>query len=142
MKNKILLLLFPALLLSGCTQKNVAQNVVRIDNKEIKVVLAKNEAEWERGLSGKPGLGENEGMLFIFPGTAVRKFWMKDMNFNLDIIWIRDNRIIKISKNLPREGDQPKKIYSSDRPVNYVIEVNAGWTDRNNIKVGDEVKMR
>ncbi|MCX6796303.1 MAG: DUF192 domain-containing protein, partial [Candidatus Falkowbacteria bacterium] len=98
------------------------------------------EKEWNRGLSYQKTLGENGGMLFIFPDYQVRSFWMKDMNFPLDIIWIKDDKIVKISANLAPEGNQPKNIYSSDEPVNYVLEVNAGFCGKNKIKIGEQIQ--
>jgi len=89
-----------------------------------------------RGLSGREFLGENEGMLFIFDSSKERSFWMKDMNFDLDMIWMDENRkIIDISKNVPVESF-PESI-SPISPAQYVLEVNAGISDREGIETGD-----
>ena len=76
-------------------------------------------------------------MLFPFDNKQNHTFVMRDMMFPLDIIWIDENKIVKIDKNLPPEGHDFKKLYSSNQPVNNVLEVNAGFTDKKNIKVGD-----
>jgi len=79
-------------------------------------------------------------MLFVFKDKRERTFVMRNMNFPLDIIWIKDDKIIKIDKNLPPEGAKPKKLYNSDKPVNYVLEVNAGFTDKYGIEISNEVE--
>lgn len=66
---------------------------------------------------------------------------MRLMHFPLDIIWITDGKIVKIDKNLPPEGTEPKEHYSSGQPVNYVLELNAGFTLDNMIQIGDKVQI-
>ena len=53
------------------------------------------------GLSGRSSLAENEGMLFIFDTPAVYEFWMKDMNFPLDFIWINNGLVVDLSEHIP-----------------------------------------
>lgn len=78
-------------------------------------------------------------MLFVFAEKDIKSFWMKDMNFPLDIIWLNGEKIVKISHNLPPEGRQPTNTYSSGVPVDYVLEVPAGFCDTNKIKEGNTV---
>ncbi|MEI7619998.1 MAG: DUF192 domain-containing protein [Candidatus Falkowbacteria bacterium] len=110
-------------------------------NKNIKITieLAKNEAEQYQGLSNRKSLCQNCGMLFMWDDYDVRNFAMRNMNFPLDIIFITDQKIVKIESNLSPEGAAPQNNYSSDVPVNYVLEINGGLTDRYGIAVGDEV---
>jgi len=119
------------------TPKQTPTNYVSINGRTVAVEIADTPASQSRGLSNHPPLAENQGMLFIFPDRQTRTFWMKEMLFPLDIIWLDGNRIVKISANLPAEGVSPSKIYSSDSPVNYVLEVNAGWADRAGVKIGE-----
>ncbi|MBI5765741.1 DUF192 domain-containing protein, partial [Candidatus Falkowbacteria bacterium] len=67
---------------------------VIINNKKILVDVVKTEAEMARGLGGRQNLPENHGLLFAYNGYYVPKFWMKDMLFSIDIIWIKDKMII------------------------------------------------
>ncbi len=110
-----------------------------INGRTIHVEIADRPDRQAQDLSDRPFLPQDYGMLFIFPDKQVRTFWMLRMHFPLDIVWLDDNRVIKIDKNLPPEGAMPQKHYSSDRPVNYVLEVNAGLADKNKIKRGDKV---
>ena len=71
-----------------------------------------------------------------------KKFWMKDLNFPLDLVWIYDGKIIGIEKNLPPAGSKPTVSYASPGPVNLVLEVNGGWVEANTIKVGDVILIK
>lgn len=126
--------------------KNIEQTVpdqspfVTINNIKIPILLADTPEKQTQGLSDRESLNPSTGMLFVFPKLMNLQFWMKNMHFPLDIVWIRNNKIIKIEKNLPPEGETPKNIYSSDSLANYVLELNAGFTDRFDISVGDIVE--
>ena len=116
--------------------------IATINRQTIDIIkIAKTPLEQTRGLSNHPPLAENEGMLFEFPDKQIRRFWMKEMLFPLDIIWINDSRIINISKNLPPEGSTPIKIYSSITPADAVLEINAGVSDKYGFKTGDQVSI-
>ena len=111
---------------------------VRIAGQEIKVDLAITPAEQEQGLSGRSALAEDEGMLFVFNQPGKYLFWMKDMNFAIDMIWItEDMSVVYIKKNaLP---ELYPETYGPDTPALYVLEVPAGFSDKHNLKVGDRV---
>lgn len=112
---------------------------VTINGEVIKVELADTMPKQTQGLSGRNYMAGNEGMLFVFNDKQIRNFWMKNMNFPIDIIWVEDDNIVKIDKNLPIAGEQPTVSYNSGQPVNYVLEVNAGYSDKNKIKAGDTI---
>ncbi|TSC96800.1 MAG: hypothetical protein Athens101426_40 [Parcubacteria group bacterium Athens1014_26] len=113
---------------------------VKINNSVFEVEVAKSLAELSKGLSGREGLAESKGMLFVFSFSGKNGFWMKDMKFPLDIIWIKDNRIVGIEKNVPPPATAAEglKIYYPPESINKVLEINAGLSDKLGIKVGDE----
>lgn len=116
---------------------------VRIDTSEIKVDLATNFLEQARGLGGRDKLEEDQGMLFMFSRDDYYNFWMKDMKFPIDIIWIKNDTIIDMSQNVPiQPGVSDFKLisYSPHEKADRVLEVNAGFVSRNKIKVGDRVE--
>ena len=116
-------------------------STVIIGNTEIKVELADTQSARIKGLSGREALGNNEGMLFVFPEKSVQKFWMKEMKFPIDIIWIDGERIAGIVYGAePETGDQ-LTIYSSPEPVDKVLEVNAGTASAKGIRVGDVISL-
>lgn len=130
------------------SQPNIKNNEskspkVKIENTEIEVEIAKTPEERAKGLSGRAYLDENKGMLFIFPSGSNAIFWMKDMKFDIDIIWIKDSKVIKIDKDIkappPNTPDDKLSLYPSEKPIDYVLEVNSGFADKKEIKVGDSV---
>src|SRR5574337_781809 len=103
------------------------------------VELARTPEEQVRGLSGRPGLKPGYGMLFVYDRPHPVSIWMKDMRFPLDIIWIRGGRIVAIEKHAPPlSSDGPERIYTATADL--VLEVPAGFTDRQKIRVGDSVQ--
>ncbi len=92
----------------------------------------------ERGLSGTKSLGEGEGLLFVFPTETQIPFWMKQMNYPIDIIWINGaKKVTEIEKNV--SPDTYPAQFTADKQFQYVLEVNAGFADKNNIKEGSDV---
>jgi uncharacterized membrane protein (UPF0127 family) len=121
-----------------CKQENI--KFVKIAGQDIKVDLALTPAEHEQGLSGRQNLKENAGMLFIFSRSGKYPFWMKDMNFPIDMIWLsEDLRIVYIKKNAAPES-YPES-FGPDTNAKYVLEVVSGFSDKNNLKTGDSVSF-
>lgn len=111
-----------------------------IDKKNIQVEVVNTAASTEQGLSGRSEIGQ-DGMLFVFNQTLIQRFWMKEMQFNLDLIWLRDLRVVDISENAlkpsPGQSLQQLQIYSPKEPINGVLEVPAGTVQKWNVKRGD-----
>lgn len=75
-------------------------------------------------------------MLFVFAEAEQYSFWMKDMNYPIDIVWIDANRqVVAITENATPES-YPLK-FTPPVPVKYVLEVRSGWNTRHRVKVGD-----
>ena len=118
---------------------------VAIDGVTFTAEIASTTLEQTRGLSYRASLGPNDGMLFIFPIGAVQAFWMKDMNFPLDMIWISGNTIAGFTENIPAPASGTPiwslPVYSSPPNTDKVFEVNAGTVAKYHIKVGDTVAI-
>ncbi|MCP6718773.1 MAG: DUF192 domain-containing protein [Patescibacteria group bacterium] len=113
---------------------------IKINDIRIEVELVETLEERTRGLSNIRKLSENQGMFFVFQEPKLYPFWMKDMRFSIDIIWISgDGKIVDIIKNI--QPDSFPQIFKPREPAQYVLEVNAGWTDKNNIDVGALVPL-
>jgi len=115
---------------------------IKVGNDVIKVEVADSLITRQKGLSGRAGLGEQQGMLFIFPFKERYSFWMKDMLFPIDIVWIKDNRIIGIAANV--EPEPEKKIwqlstYQPPESISLVLEVRAGLSEKLGWKEGTPV---
>ncbi|MDD2646707.1 MAG: DUF192 domain-containing protein [Patescibacteria group bacterium] len=114
---------------------------VTINQQVIKAETVTTSSEIIRGLSGRQSLADNSGMLFVFPKVDTYDFWMKDMKFSIDIIWINDGRIIDIWQNAPiPQNSQPARYHPRDK-AGYVLEVGAGTVEKNGWKIGDFVKL-
>jgi len=86
----------------------------------------------------RDNLGVDQGMLFLLKEEAVHTFWMKNMRFPLDIIWIdKEKKIVDIAKNaLPCVNNTCPNLVPRQKSQ-FVLEVNAGYADKNNIKIGE-----
>ncbi len=105
--------------------------------QQFTVEVAATDVQKAKGLMFRERMALNEGMLFLFPASGDRYFWMKNTPLSLDIIFIGDTgRIIHIA-----EGTTPfsEKTISSRGPAQYVLEVLAGTSRRLGIKPGDQV---
>jgi hypothetical protein len=106
---------------------------------QVIVELAKTPASQQQGLSDRKSLGPNQGMLFIFPQDEPHQFWMKDMNFPLDIIWLnKDGKILGIATDVAT-STFPNTI-PSPGPIRQVLEVNAGYTQKYGLSIGDFIR--
>ncbi|MEM5804806.1 MAG: DUF192 domain-containing protein [Candidatus Aenigmatarchaeota archaeon] len=101
--------------------------------------VAYTSEERERGLMHRSGLPEGSGMIFIFDKEGSYNFWMKNMRFPIDIIWVNQHcSVVFLTNGAPPCAAEPCKLYSADEPVKYVIEVPAGYAGRHGISAGDE----
>jgi uncharacterized protein len=113
---------------------------VNIANTSIEVEVATTTAAVTKGLSGRLSLAADSGMLFVFSKPAVYRFWMPDMHFPLDIIWINNNRVIDITADVSNDFDPTNpKFYTPGHPAKYVLEVNAGFSQHHGLRIGDRV---
>lgn len=117
-----------------------------INNKTFNLLVVKTTEEKSRGLSGRKNLDANTGMLFIFDEKAKYTFWMRDMEFPIDIIYIDNNKVVDIAANAepPKEGQSIMELekFTPDEEANYVLEINAGLAQKNNIKEGDTIEFK
>lgn len=105
----------------------------------LELELAQTPAQWEKGLSHRASLSNGSGMLFIFPQFHVPLFWMKDVNFPLDMIWLSNNMVVDMSLNVPVDNSDNPPTVSPKVPVSMVLEVPAGWVEKHEIKLGDSL---
>lgn len=115
-------------------------NVLEIGNINVHVDIADTPALRERGLSGRASLADNEGMFFIFERPDRYAFWMNEMNFPIDIIWIgEDWKVADITDTATPESFP--QTFAPKVPARYVLEVQAGFAARNGIKMGDPISF-
>jgi uncharacterized membrane protein (UPF0127 family) len=145
MKKKIIFAsaLVVLIILLGSREAPLAtQNpTLTIGDTKIAVEIADTEATRTRGLSGRASLAENTGLLFIFNRADYYGFWMEEMNFPIDIIWLDNNwRVVDITINaLPQNFPTT---YQPRAPARYVLEVNAGFITTHHITIGTQAVLR
>lgn len=122
----------------GAFNKNQLPDQTRfqLGSAVFQVEVAQTQEERSRGLSGRAGMKDNQGMLFVFDQAAFQNFWMKDMKFPIDIIWMDGGfQVVDITRNLSPQTYP--KTFTSLSPAKYVLEINAGLSEKNNILLGD-----
>ncbi len=117
------------------------QILIRINGLVLTADIAATDEQKRMGLSVKSSLAENEAMLFVFDNEAQHPFWMKDMKFPIDIIWIdRDKTVVHIEHNLPPcESGLLCPTYTPIQDSLYVLETVAGFTERHGVARGTQV---
>ena len=113
-----------------------------IGNSPVWVKIAQTSEEKKQGLSGIEKLKDNEGMLFVLDGKQKPVFWMKDMNFALDAVWIADGKVVDLIENIPaplaETADSQIVRFQPKMAADMVLEISAGWIKEKKIKIGDE----
>jgi len=118
--------------------------VLQLGAAKIQLDVADTETKREIGLSGRGSISETQGMLFIFDSPTVPSFWMKGMKFPIDIIFIKDKKIVTIYKNAPAPKtvtEIPTGYYQPTAPIDSVIELKAGASDKFNLREGNTLKL-
>jgi hypothetical protein len=133
----LVLSFFGFFIFKNFSKENNSAIRLKINNTIINLELAESEQEHYLGLSHRQYLEEGSGMLFLFNNKEKKSFVMRDMNFPLDIIFIDDNLVTDVYKNISFEKDKQNILYGSSQKINKALEVNAGFCDKYNIKVGD-----
>ncbi len=111
---------------------------VGVGKVPVEAHIADTPALRTKGLSNVAQLKLNEGVFFVFPEDGYYSFWMKDMNFAIDILWIsKEKKIVYQLQSITPET-YPHS-FTSPTQARYVLEVPAGFVERHNILVGDAV---
>lgn len=111
---------------------------LRVGGIEIQVEIADDADERQQGLMYRESLGENQGMLFVYPEQRILGFWMRNTLIPLDIAYIdREGRIVDIQQMEP----QTTETHDSAAPAMYALEMNQGWFEANGIRIGDLIEF-
>ena len=111
---------------------------ITLPNGVIKAEVADTSASREQGLSGRKGLGKDKGMFFIFPLPGRYGFWMKDMVFPIDIIWINENGVVVNMVENAKPEDYPTT-YINRAAASYVLEIEANKAREYGVYLGSKV---
>lgn len=121
-------------------QASVKSPTAKINSRTFKLYVAKSDKDKQIGLSKYKKIDSTQGMVFSFPKASYYPFWMKEMKFPIDIIFIKEGKIVTIYKNVPTPiNNSNPPVYNSTVPADTVLEVNAGLSQKYNFKEGDRV---
>lgn len=122
---------------------NHAKPYILINGKSFEVEIAKTDAQKEKGLAKYKKISDNFAMEFPFEKIGYYSFWMKDMKFSIDIIYVNKNKIVQIFKNVPypKSDNLPLVIYKSSVLADTVLEINGGLSQKYDFKKGDNIKI-
>lgn len=116
-------------------------SAITVDNETVYVYVADTEAKRELGLSGRKYLPADQGMLFIFPVEGKPSFWMKDMHFPIDILWLaNDGSVIHIEENVS-PNSYPQQFAPESGLARYVLELPAGYSEAHGLDIGSKVEI-
>ncbi|MDP3742641.1 MAG: DUF192 domain-containing protein [Candidatus Micrarchaeota archaeon] len=118
-------------------------NEICLKQNCFEVEVASTEAQRVAGLSNRDVLPVGTAMLFVFETEGQYPFWMKDMKFPLDIIWISNSgTVVFIESNAQPCNAAVCVPINQQQNAKYVLEVNAGNANSSGLKVGDEVEIK
>ena len=114
---------------------------IKINSHRYSVEVADTMLKQTQGLSGRESLAAGTGMLFVFNTPYNETFWMKGMLISIDIIWIREGRVIGFVEDAPTPSGASIPTFNAPGPADMVLEVPAGTVAKDSIKQGDAVQV-
>ena len=118
-----------------------ATTTIDVNGSMFVVDIADTRDKLKQGLSGRQTLSEGVGMFFVFDVLDTHGIWMKDMYFDIDVLWLdEDGTIVYIVERM-QPSSYPNTSYISPLPARYVVELPSDTVQKNNVKLGDIVVM-
>lgn len=143
--SKILLGLFAlSVLFLWVTAFRYDTRQVELAGQKLTLEVAKSPKQWHRGLGQRENIGEHDGMIFVYPYYSSGGIVMRDMNFDIDIVWLADGEVVDIAPNVKAEPGVPEgelTVYTSRKKANVILELPAGWVDEHNLAIGDRIDV-
>ena len=129
----------PGQILEGQTLPISAE--AKIAQQTIKLEVAQTPQQQAIGLMFRESLPSDRGMLFPFESPRIARFWMKNVSIPLDMVFIKDDRIVDIAINVPPCKTEPCPVYGPDALVDRVLELPGGKSEELGIKPGDAIAI-
>lgn len=123
--KKSFIIIFCLFILGFVLSRIIFQNtpILELDGERFHLKTALSESDRIKGLSGRPNLSSNSGLLFVFEKEHLPGIWMKDMNFPISIIWLDSNCMVTGFKALATPQSYPE-VFMPEKPSRFVVEVN------------------
>ncbi|MBE9015330.1 hypothetical protein C7Y66_07970 [Chroococcidiopsis sp. CCALA 051] len=113
-----------------------------IAGRRFELEVAKTPQQQQTGLMYRTSLADNRGMLFVFESPQPTRFWMKNTLIPLDMIFLREGRVIEIAADVPPCKTTTCPTYGTDTEIDKVLELRSGMTAQIGLKVGDRVEIQ
>ena len=144
MKNiLVILLIIIIIILSflGLRKNNTHNSSAEISGVKFNLEIAQTDKQKEVGLAKYKNIQKNFAMYFPFERKDYYSFWMKDMKFPIDILYIDNGRIVAIFKNVqnPKTNNEKLIVYKPEKLADSVLEISAGLSDEYGFKIGDKL---
>lgn len=111
---------------------------IRVGGETVRVEIADEPEERQRGLMYRDSLPEDTGMLFVYPRERILSFWMRNTRIPLDIAYVdQRGNIVDVQTMAP----QSDRLYESAAPAMYALELEAGWFEEHGVGVGDRIEF-
>ena len=141
-KRIILVLVFLTLYCSGQAGKNRFIKVYFPDGYSATAELAQSDEERAQGLMFREKINEDQGMLFLFEVEDIHSFWMKNMRFAIDILWLDgQKRIVHIENRVPPCLKVPCPSYVPAAAASFVLELQAGFAEKHGLRLYDRIEF-
>jgi uncharacterized protein len=111
---------------------------IRINSTAFSAEIVDTPVAREKGLSNRDKLGQNKAMVFVFERSENQCFWMRDMKFSIDIVWLDSNKKVSAIERNVSPASYPQNFCHDSQ---YVIELNAGVAEQINVKIGDQADL-
>ena len=144
MTRQIRTLLAAAVLLIGVVLQACGASgpYVELKGHRYTVEIAADEKSREHGLMDRTEMAADHGMLFVFDDDAMRGFWMKNTKIPLDMLFFdADRKLVSVQHRVPPCVADPCAAYSSGAPARYVLELNAGESEKIGLTSGDPIEI-
>ena len=131
-------------MLAACSEANdrpqtLPKSMVEVRGVPVMAQVADDVDERAKGLMYVKAMPQDHGMLFVWPDARERSFWMKNTYIPLDLLFIREGRIVSFAENAKPHDESG---LPSGKPADMVLEVNAGWVKTHGVGVGDAVIVK
>ena len=141
----VLFLLFSFITEGALAQEFSYAHATVITSKGVSIPVEVSDTPEKRslGLGKRDKLENGWGMLFVFEKRIPHSFWMKNMRFPIDIIWLENQRIVELAENVPppQEGESPK-VMEPRLPSNFVLELESGRARALGLNVGQKLSYQ
>ncbi len=119
------------------------KSYVVVDGQKFAVEIMRTDAQRKKGLMGREGLADHEGMIFLFEQPGPLSFWMKNMKFPIDMVFIdQHKKIMNVARDVPPCKQDPCALYKSNGDGQYVLEIDAGLSDKYGFEPGDSIEFK